>query len=108
MAVMAEITTNAGDGVHEQSDEQLYEHVISGLQRMGLIDPERINFRAVYRTQYAYVVRTFDYATNLRIALDYVSSLGILSVGRNAEFEYINMDEAVNRALKAVSRLDVD
>src|SRR5262249_1762647 len=107
-AVMAEITTNAGDGVHEKSDDALYDHVIKGLHKMGLIDPERISFRSIHRTQYAYVVRTFDYAENLKTVLDFVSSLGILSVGRNAEFEYINMDEAVNRALKAARKLDVD
>lgn len=106
MGVCAEITTNAGDGVHEMSDDALYEHCIPALARMGFLNPERINFRTIYRTQFAYVVRTFDYAARLKTALDYISSLGIVSLGRNAEFEYINMDEAVRRALEIVKRLD--
>jgi protoporphyrinogen oxidase len=107
-AITVEITTNAGDGVHEMSDEQLYDHCIAGLARMGLLDPERIEFRAVCRTRYAYVLRTFDYAQHLKTALDYIGSLGIVSVGRNAEFEYINMDEAVRRALEAARRIDLE
>ena len=105
-AVVAEITTNPGDGVHEMSDEALYDHCIAGLSRMGFVDPDHINFRSIYRTQFGYVVRTFDYAAHLKTALEYVSSLGIVSVGRNAEFEYINMDEAVRRSLEVVKLLD--
>ena len=37
--------------------------------------------------------------------LDYIAGLGIVSVGRNAEFEYINMDEAVRRGLAAARNL---
>lgn len=103
--VTAEITTNPGDGVHEMSDAQLYDHVIPGLAKMGFVDPDRINFRAIHRTQYAYVLRTFAYARDLKTALDYIASLGIVSVGRNAEFEYINMDEAVRRSLAVAEKL---
>ncbi|MBV9836111.1 MAG: FAD-dependent oxidoreductase [Alphaproteobacteria bacterium] len=105
-AIMAEITTNAGDGVHELSDEALYAHCIEGLTKMGMVDADAIRFKAIHRTKFAYVVRTFDYATHLKTVLDYVSSLGIVSVGRNAEFEYINMDEAVRRSLEVVKRID--
>ena len=54
------------------------------------------------------MVRTFDYREKLSAALAYLNGLGIVSVGRNAEFEYINMDEAVRRALAAVERLDTE
>jgi protoporphyrinogen oxidase len=106
MGVTAEITTNAGDGVHEMSDEALYDHCISALSRMGFLNADRINFKAIHRTQFAYVVRTFDYAERLKIALDYIASLGIVSLGRNGEFEYINMDEAVRRSLDVVKQID--
>ncbi len=105
-AVAAEITTNPGDGYHERSDDELIETVIDGIEQMGLIERARVEFRAVYRTKHAYVVRTFDYSEKLRRALDYLDSLGITSVGRNAEFEYINMDEAVRRGLEMVEQLD--
>ncbi|CAK0743319.1 UDP-galactopyranose mutase [uncultured Gammaproteobacteria bacterium] len=105
-AIMAEITTNPGDGVHELDDEAIYARVIADLARMKLADPNKLRFRAIHRTKYAYVVRTFDYSRDLRGVLDYLDGLGIISSGRNAEFEYINMDEAVSRGLAVARRLD--
>ncbi len=105
-AVAAEITTNPGDGFHEMTDARLIEEVVAGLESMKLIERERVAFRAVHRTKHAYVVRTFDYSANLAPALAYVKSLGIASVGRNAEFEYINMDEAVRRGSEVALALD--
>ncbi len=108
MAVTAEITTNPGDGFHELGDEQVVKRVLDGLSSMALAAPRQVRFCRVRRTKYAYVVRTFDYREKLRTALAYLNGLGIVSVGRNAEFEYINMDEAVRRALAAVERLDAE
>jgi protoporphyrinogen oxidase len=106
MAVSAEITTNPGDGFHELDDEAVLESVIKGLAGMGVIDKARINFRAVHRTRHAYAVPTFGYRQNLARVMEYMDGLGIVSVGRNAEFEYINMDEAVRRGLAAAERLE--
>jgi protoporphyrinogen oxidase len=105
IAITAEITTNPGDGIHEASDGEISRRVVDGIVQMGLIDPGDVRFCKVYRTKHAYVVRSFDYRQNLTTALDYLNSLGIVSVGRNAEFEYINMDEAVRRGLAAVEAL---
>jgi protoporphyrinogen oxidase len=97
MAVAAEITTNPGDGVHELDDHQMSLRVINELDTMGIIHHNDVTFARCYRTKQAYVVRTFDYKKKLASALSYLNSLGIVSVGRNAEFEYINMDEAIRR-----------
>ena len=105
LAVITEITTNPGDGVHEASDGEISRRVVDGIVEMGVIDPGDVTFCKVHRTKHAYVVRSFDYRQNLTTALDYLNGLGIVSVGRNAEFEYINMDEAVRRALAAVEAL---
>lgn len=108
MAVTAEITTNPGDGVHELDDGEVTRRVVAGLEAMDLLRRSRIRFCRVHRTEHAYVVRTFDYRDKLAAALSYLDGLGILSVGRNAEFEYINMDEAVRRGLEAARRLDAE
>ncbi len=108
MAVAAEITTNPGDGMHELTDEEITQRVVDGLIVMKLIDPTRIRFRRVHRTKHAYVVRTFDYAEKLKDGLAYLNSLDIVSVGRNAEFEYINMDEAIRRGLEVARQLDAN
>jgi protoporphyrinogen oxidase len=106
IAITAEITTNPGDGLHEASDAEISRRVIDGIVAMKLVVPGDIRFCKVHRTKHAYVVRTFDYRQNLTAALDYLNGLGIVSVGRNAEFEYINMDEAVRRGLAAVEALE--
>ncbi len=105
MAVCAEITTNPGDGLHEASDDAIAGQVIDGIAAMELLQPDDVEFCRVHRTRHAYVVRTFDYPQKLKTALDYLNALGIISVGRNAEFEYINMDEAVRRGLAVAAGL---
>ena len=40
-SLIAEITTNPGDGIHEMSDAALTERVIADLHREGLIDKPR-------------------------------------------------------------------
>jgi protoporphyrinogen oxidase len=105
-AIAAEITTNPGDGVHELSDAEVERKTIDGLETMGLLKRGAVEFARTHRTRHAYVVRTFDYREKLALALEYMDSLGIVSVGRNAEFEYINMDEAVRRAFAVAARLD--
>jgi protoporphyrinogen oxidase len=104
--IAAEITTNPGDGFHELDDQEVVRRVVGGLESMGLLKRESVRFQRVYRTKHAYVVRTFDYDKKLSLVLDYINRLGIVSVGRNAEFEYINMDEAIRRGLKAAAALD--
>jgi protoporphyrinogen oxidase len=98
-AVTAEITTNPGDGFHELDDEAIVRQVIDGLVAMDLLKRDDVTFERIHRTKHVYVVRTFDYHEKLSKALNYLSRIGIVSVGRNAEFEYINMDEAVRRGL---------
>jgi protoporphyrinogen oxidase len=105
-AITAEITTNTGDGLHELTNEELSRQVIEGLETMELVRPSEVRFVKVHRTRYAYVVRTFDYRERLGRALDYLKDLGIVSVGRNAQFEYINMDEAIRRGLEVANQLD--
>lgn len=106
IAVAAEITTNPGDGIHELDDDEIYRRVIDGLEAMDLLRRRDVRFRRIHRTKHAYVVRTFDYQERLTKALEYIGSLGIVSVGRNAEFEYINMDEAIRRGLAIAHSLD--
>jgi protoporphyrinogen oxidase len=98
-AIAAEITTNPGDGFHELDDQALIEAVLDGVEDLGLAKREDLRFSGVHRTRFAYVIPTFDYQENLAVALEYIGSLGIVSCGRNAEFAYINMDEAIRRGL---------
>ncbi|HYS53409.1 MAG TPA: FAD-dependent oxidoreductase [Thermoanaerobaculia bacterium] len=104
-AVMAEITANAGDGVWEMTDDQVLERTIADLERIGFVDPGKIVYRRVVRFQYGYPVYDLDYAKNVKALRDSVASTGLKLLGRFAQFDYINSDVCVERALALASEL---
>ncbi len=103
---MAEITANAGDGVWEMSDESVTERAIDGLVQMGLVDRDDVTFRKVVRFTYGYPVYDLGYFENARRLREIIQSAGIRLLGRFAQFEYINSDVCVERALKLAAELD--
>ena len=104
--IEAEITTNPGDGTHEMSDEQILASVIGDLQNMGLGAPANVCYGRVLRTKYGYVVQDDNSRRSLKQAKAYFEQIGIPLCGRVAEFEYINMDVCIERALKLADRLN--
>ena len=56
--------------------------------------------RDTRRVEYAYPVYDRDYGKNTETIRDYFTSLGIEQLGRFAEFDYINSDECIHRAMK--------
>jgi protoporphyrinogen oxidase len=104
-ALMAEITANPGDGVWELTDEQILERTISALEAMGFVDRAHINYRRVVRFQYGYPVYDLDYRKNVTMLRHSVESTGLRLLGRFAQFDYINSDVCVERALALASEL---
>jgi protoporphyrinogen oxidase len=104
--IEAEITTNPGDGTHEMSDEEILASVIGDLQAMGLGAPAKVCYGRVLRTKYGYVVQDDNSRRCLKQAKAYFEQIGIPLCGRVAEFEYINMDVCIERALKLADRLN--
>ena len=103
-AITAEITVNRGE---EPSDADVIEQVRFGLDRMGLLADGQIGeFVRVHRTREAYVVPVHGHRERLKTCLDFLDSLGIVSVGRNAQHEYINMDETIRRGLEVAAEMD--
>jgi protoporphyrinogen oxidase len=104
-SLMAEITTNAGDGIWEMTDEAITERVIGELTRMELIDPATIAYRKVIRFLYGYPVYDLDYRANVTGMREAVARTGLHLLGRFAQFDYINSDVCVERALVLAERL---
>ncbi len=73
---------------------------------MDLVKPSEICYAKVIRTKYGYVVQDFTYRTHLDKAKSYFEGEGIALCGRNAEFEYINMDQCIERARAVADRLN--
>ena len=104
-SIMAEITTNEGDGVWELSDEQALERVIRDLELMGLLDRKTIVYRKVVRFVYGYPVYDLDYRKNVTAMREAVDATGLRLLGRFAQFDYSNSDVCVERAIAMAGEL---
>jgi protoporphyrinogen oxidase len=60
----------------------------------------------VFRAKYGYVVQDFNYRRHLEKVKSYFQSLGIALCGRNAEFEYLNMDQCIERGFRVAADLN--
>jgi len=104
-SIMAEITTNEGDGVWELSDEQVLERVIRDIELMGLLDRKTIVYRKVARFVYGYPVYDLQYRKNVTAMREAVAAAGLRLLGRFAQFDYINSDVCVERAMRMAEEL---
>jgi protoporphyrinogen oxidase len=105
-SLIAEVTTNPGDGVHELSDEQLTSRVVGDLDRIGILDAAEVIVTDVQRLTYAYPVYTHGYRENRATVHRYFTDQGIDLCGRFAEFDYINSDVCLDRAMLLADRLN--
>ncbi len=105
-SVQAEITVNPGDGIYELSDEEISQKVIDGLAREGIINKNEVISTKVERSEYAYMVPKLDHEENKKVVYDYLKSQNLLTCGRFAEFEYLNMDAVVEHAQKLAQELN--
>jgi protoporphyrinogen oxidase len=104
-SLVAEITTGYNRQAWKLSDRQLVREVTDALHQRKLIDKRSVCFARVKRSQYAYVVYDKDYQKNARVVLRYAGDQGIWLCGRFSEFEYLNMDACVSRAIGLADRL---
>jgi protoporphyrinogen oxidase len=104
-SVSCEITVSPGSDLDSWSDERLLDRVVEDLVRDGIVRRERIRYRAVHRERYAYVVYTTGYSDRVKTIRQYTESRGIHLAGRFAEFQYVNTDACVRRALDLARQL---
>ncbi len=107
-SILAEITCPAkADALWETPDNKVADLVINDLCRLGIInDKKRVCYAAVRRSDYAYVVYDLDYRRNTGIIRSYFKKLGITLLGRFSEFEYLNMDACVRRAMERAAEIN--
>jgi protoporphyrinogen oxidase len=105
-SVMAEITARAGDPVWAATDGEILQDTIAHLDRMGLVDPGSISYRKVLRFEYGYPVYDLDYFASVAALRQSVAEQGLLLLGRFAQFDYINSDVCVERAVHLAGTLN--
>lgn len=107
-SLVAEITSNEGDGVWELNDEDVIKHVADKLHERKIIDRRNICYSKARRAKYAYVVYDLGYQKNISLIREYVDKLGIKLCGRFAEFEYLNMDACVEKGMGMAEKLNTE
>jgi len=104
-AMMAEITCAYDDEVWSRSDEDLAGETIEKLVQMGLATAESVSYTRVMRFKYGYPIYDHRYFEQTRQLRQAVAATGLELLGRFAEFEYINSDQCVERALALAHKL---
>jgi protoporphyrinogen oxidase len=104
-SVSCEITVVPGSEVDYWSDETILRKVEDDLVRDGIVRKETLVHREVHRERLAYVVYTHDYARHVKTFRSFTDSKGIHLAGRFAEFQYVNTDACVRRALDLARQL---
>jgi len=104
-SIMAEITTNEGDGIWEMSDDEVIARVVRDLEMTGFVDAKSIVYRRAVRFLYGYPVYDLEYRRNVAAMRDAVARTGLHLLGRFAQFDYINSDVCVERALALADKL---
>ena len=105
-SVLAEITCMFGDTIWNQSDESILEIVINQLHKLEIINKDKVCYKHVMRSKYAYVVCDLNFRRNIEVIRRYFKTLGIELVGRFSEFEYLNMDACIRHSMDFVRGLD--
>jgi protoporphyrinogen oxidase len=98
-SVSCEITVPPGGELDGWSDERILDRVVDDLARDGVLDPKTVCYRAVHREKFAYVVYDQGYSDRVRLIREYTEKRGIHLAGRFAEYQYVNTDACVRRAL---------
>jgi protoporphyrinogen oxidase len=102
---MAEITCDVGDAVWSSADDALVEHVVERADRLGVFPRSRVVLARVARTPYAYVVFDREHRRNLDRVEAYAREQGVHLLGRFGQFDYINTDQVILRALGLAQKL---
>jgi protoporphyrinogen oxidase len=104
--LVAEITVPPGDPLLAASEDELVGLVardVSGL--CGISESEIIASQA-QRIKHAYVVYDRDYLANRAKVYKWLDGLGLHTCGRFGSFEYLNMDQCLERARDLAAELN--
>lgn len=105
-SLVAETTTRPGDRVDTLSDSEFLDLIIGDLDRVGIIRTQDVIVRDTRRIEYAYPVYDRNHGKNTATLKRWFESMGIDQLGRFAEFDYINSDECIHRAMQLAKKLN--
>jgi protoporphyrinogen oxidase len=105
-SLVAETTVRSGDPIDRLDDDDFLDRVVGDLEGVGILRKEDVLVRDTRRFEYAYPVYDQAHGKNTQVVRDYFTAQGIDLLGRFAEFDYINSDECIRRALVLAEKLN--
>jgi len=79
-------------------------NVVDGFEKVNLFKKRDIVLKKVLRFPYAYVVYDKNYTRNTKTIYSWLKKQKINTVGRFAEFQYLNMDACIRHAFDFVDK----
>jgi protoporphyrinogen oxidase len=104
--LMAEVTFRPGSYLGSLGEAEIVSRVKRDLGKLGFVEEEDIFDTAIRLEKYAYVIYDLHHRSNVDTILVWLRRNGIQSVGRFAEFEYLNTDGVVERTLRLARSLN--
>jgi protoporphyrinogen oxidase len=101
-----EITFRPGSPLAAYGKQQLTKEILDGFEFMGIARREDFIDIDIRRIQYAYVIYDLTHRQNTDTVLGFLRASGIPCCGRFAEFEYVNMDNVIERAMELAGALN--
>lgn len=102
---LAEVTFRQEAPTGDWKAGEVAERVVQDMVKLGFIQRQDVQFVQVRTEKYAYVINDLDSKPNKMKVLSYLQSIGIESVGRFAEFLYLNSDQVIDRSRALAEKL---
>jgi protoporphyrinogen oxidase len=99
---IADITCKFEDETWNMSDHELVGRTVQDLLSQGVLKSGEFDASLVVRQRYAYVIDDLDRRKNIATLKRHLDERGLLTCGRFAEFEYLNMDAIVAHSFNLV------
>ncbi|MEM3647367.1 MAG: FAD-dependent oxidoreductase, partial [Thermofilum sp.] len=97
-SILAEITVKPDDPFFREENEEIASIVVEELDRLKILSENKVVYRNVFKNRFAYPILDAYCLESMRRIGVFFSEIGVETVGRFAEFKYINMDEAIRNA----------
>jgi protoporphyrinogen oxidase len=104
-SLIAEVTMRPDDPLTRMPLDAYTDRILDDLQKLDLIKKSDVIATETLPVKYAYPVYDLHYTENVTKMRAWFASQGLHLLGRFAEFEYINSDECIHRAMQLAQRL---
>jgi protoporphyrinogen oxidase len=102
-SIICEITFHPQGKISKTKDGIIINNAIKGLEKRGIIPKNKVIFQKLLKFPYAYVVYDKNYSKQTKVVYDWLKKENIKTVGRFAEFQYLNMDACIRHAFDFVN-----